>query len=69
MSHANAEVRFPDRLRLRTPPGLRGAIEAAARQRHTTPAEWARQTLLRGLEADGVRLREGQAQALERNDG
>lgn len=48
--------RFPARIGLRVPRGLPEALEAAARQRFTTPAEWARQTLLRGLTADGVRI-------------
>jgi hypothetical protein len=51
-------VHFPDKLRLRVPRGLPDALRLAARQRHTTPAEWARQTLLRGLAAEGVQLRE-----------
>jgi hypothetical protein len=51
-------VNFPDLLRLRVPNGLRGAIDLAARQRHTTAPEWARQALIRALEAQGVRLRE-----------
>ena len=49
-------VHFPDSLRLRVPRGLTAAVQAAAKQHHTTPAEWARQTLLRGLAADGVQL-------------
>jgi hypothetical protein len=49
-------VRFPDKLRLRTPKGLSRAIEMAAAARHTQPSEWARQALLRGLEADGLTL-------------
>jgi hypothetical protein len=53
---AASTVHFPDKLRLRVPRGLPDALRLAAKQRHTTPAEWARQTLLRGLEAEGVRL-------------
>jgi hypothetical protein len=49
-------VHFPDSLRLRVPRGLTAAVQIAAKQRHTTPAEWARQALLRGLVADGVQL-------------
>jgi len=49
-------VHFPDSMRLRVPRGLPAAVQLAAKQRHTTAAEWARQTLLRGLEAEGVRL-------------
>lgn len=47
---------FPEVVRLRTPRGLRAALEIAARRRHTTPAEWARQALIRSLEADGIQL-------------
>ena len=50
------QVHFPQNLRLRVPQGLPEALQIAARQRHTTPAEWARQALLRGLEAQGVQL-------------
>jgi hypothetical protein len=49
-------VHYPDKLRLRVPRGLPDALRLAARQRHTTPAEWARQALLRSLEAEGVQL-------------
>jgi hypothetical protein len=49
-------VRFPARLRLRTPEALPGAIRLAAERRCTSPAEWARQALIRALEADGFRL-------------
>ena len=52
------EVNFPDRLRLRAPAGLSEAIRQAARQNHTSSSEWARRALLRGLEAEGVRLSE-----------
>jgi hypothetical protein len=53
---SDAHLHYPARLRLRTPKGLPAAIEMAARHRHTTPAEYARQALLRSIEADGVRL-------------
>ena len=49
-------VHYPDKIRLRVPRGLPDALRLAARQRHTTPSEWARQTLLRGLAEEGVRL-------------
>jgi hypothetical protein len=49
-------VHFPDSLRLRVPRGLPAAVQQAAKRHHTTPAEWARQTLLRGLEAEGLQL-------------
>ena len=54
-------VHYPDKLRLRVPRGLPDALRLAARQRHTSPSEWARQVLLRGLEAQGVQLCEDQA--------
>jgi hypothetical protein len=38
-----------------------------AKQRHQTPAEWLRQTLLRGLEAEGVRLSDGGSADLNSN--
>lgn len=56
---SSAPTRFPDRLRLRAPRGLCAAIEVAAERRHTSSAEWARQALLRSLEAEGVCLRDG----------
>jgi hypothetical protein len=49
-------VHYPEKMRLRLPRGLPDALRLAARQRHTTPSEWARQALLRGLEAQGVQL-------------
>ena len=49
-------IHFPENLRLRVPHGLPAALKLVARQRHTTPAEWARQALLRALEAEGVML-------------
>ena len=49
-------VHYPDKLRLRVPRGLPDALRLAAKQRHTTPSEWARQAILRGLEAQGVQL-------------
>ena len=59
---ATASIRYPDRLRLRAPLGLLDAIEVAAERRHTSSAEWARQALLRCLEADGVKLRDGRVE-------
>ena len=53
-------VNYPDKIRLRVPRGLPDALRLAAKQSHTTPAEWARQALLRGLEAQGVQLGEGE---------
>jgi hypothetical protein len=53
------EVNFPDKLRLRAPAGLSKAIRQAARKHHTSSSEWARRTLLRGLEAEGLSLAAG----------
>jgi len=52
----DTSIRFPERMRLRVPQGLPAAVQAAARQRHTSPSEWARQAILRGLEVDGLTL-------------
>jgi len=60
-----SRVRFPEALRLRVPRGLPAAVEAVARRHHTTAPEWVRQTLLRSLEADGVRLRDGQVEVAQ----
>jgi predicted HicB family RNase H-like nuclease len=54
-----APVRFPERFRLRAPRGLSAALELAAERHHTSPSEYARQALLKGLEADGLSLRDG----------
>jgi predicted transcriptional regulator len=59
-------VHFPQSLRLRVPQGLPEALQTAAKQRHTTPSEWARQALLRGLEAQGVQLSTLEAAAEKR---
>ena len=58
-------IHFPDRLRLRGPRGLRAAIERAAAASNTTPSEWSRRALLQGLQADGLRLRDGQIALVE----
>jgi hypothetical protein len=50
---------FPEDLRIKAPRGSRQAIAAAAQRKHTTKSEWIRQSLLRALEADGVKLRRG----------
>jgi hypothetical protein len=65
MPDTQSITRFPDRFCLRVPRGLPAAVELAAQRHHTSPSEWARQTLLRGLEADGVRLCKGRAQAVD----
>ena len=56
---ADGRGRFPEDLRVKAPRGAGNAIEIAARKRNTTKAEWVRQAVLRGLEADGVKLRRG----------
>jgi hypothetical protein len=58
-------VHFPDRLRLRGPRGLRAAIEMAAAAHNTTASEWSRRALLQGLQAEGLRLRDGQIATIE----
>jgi hypothetical protein len=49
-------LNFPEHMRLRLPQGLRAAIQVAAAERYQAPAEWARQALVRILEADGIAL-------------
>lgn len=61
---AALNVRLPQSLTLRVPAGLPQAVQAAARRRHMSPPEWARQVLLQGLMAEGLRL--GDAGQLER---
>ena len=56
---------FPEDLRVKAPRGSREAIAAAAERKHTTQSEWIRQSLLRTLEADGVRLRRGMVELAE----
>jgi len=51
--------RFPEDFRVKVPRGMRAAIATAAQSMNTTHAEYARQALLRCLEADGVKLRRG----------
>jgi len=41
-------------------------LALAAGQHHTTPSEWVPQTLLRGLEADGICIQEGKAAVSDR---
>ena len=57
--HNASTTRFPEALRLRVPRGLPAAVKAAARRHHTSAPEWVRQVLLRGLELEGLRLRDG----------
>ena len=61
------QVHFPASLRLRVPEGLPEALQQAARQRHTTPAEWARQALLKGLAQEGVQLSVAQTREAPRS--
>ena len=58
-------IRFPEALRLRVPRGMPAAVEAAARKHHTSSPEWVRQLLLRGLAAEGLRLRDGRVEEAE----
>jgi hypothetical protein len=51
--------RFPEDLRVKAPRGMRQAIAKAAELDNTTQSEWARQALLRCLNAKGVLLRRG----------
>lgn len=54
-------ARFPEALRLRVPAGMPAAVQAAAKRHHTSPPEWIRQAILRGLSAEGLRLGDGGA--------
>ena len=63
-----AVTRYPEELRLRLPRGMPEALSLAAGQHHTTPTEWARQALLRSLQADGISLRNGTAAISEQRD-
>ena len=63
-----AVTRYPEEFRLRLPRGMPDALALAAGQHHTTPTEWARQALLRSLQAEGVSLRDGTAAISERRD-
>jgi hypothetical protein len=59
-----AAARFPEALKLRVPQGMAAALATAARRRHTSASEWARQCLLERLAAEGVRLGDdGQVEA------
>ena len=50
---------FPEEVRVKAARGSRKAIAAAAELQNTTQSEWLRQSILRSLEADGLRLRRG----------
>jgi hypothetical protein len=54
---------FPEDVRVKAPRGSRKAIAKAAELRNTTQAEYIRQSILRALEADGIRLRRGSVKA------
>jgi len=58
-------IHYPEGLRLRAPRGLKAAIDMAAAANNTTPSEWSRRALLQGLQADGLRLRDGQIATIE----
>jgi hypothetical protein len=55
-STPQTQSRFSALVKFRAPPGLREAIDVAARRDHTTASEWARRALLDALHADGVRI-------------
>jgi hypothetical protein len=61
-------TRYPKELRLRVPGGMPDALERAADQHHQTPAEWARQALLRSLQAEGISLGDGKAAVGEQRE-
>jgi hypothetical protein len=59
MDHASAHDTshcFPQRMRLRVPLGLADAVKHAARQEHTSGAEWVRRALLGALRDRGLCL-------------
>ncbi len=56
MRNTHRPCRFPSLLAIRCPEILPEAIEAAAQQKLTSPAEYVRQTLLAQLRADGIDL-------------
>jgi hypothetical protein len=58
-------VRLSQAMRLRVPQGLPRAIQTVARRHHQRGAEWIRQTLLRGLESEGLRLVDGKVERIE----
>ena len=67
---ATTATRYPARMSLRAPNGLPAAIQAAARARHTAPAEWCRQALLRSLERDGLTLTpDGRVEEVQLTEG
>jgi hypothetical protein len=47
---------YPERTEVRLPRGALAALESIARRRRAKRAEIIRQTLLRGIEAEGVSL-------------
>ena len=63
-----AVTRYPEELRLRLPRGRPEALSLAAGQHHTTPTEWARQALLRSLQAEGISICDGKASVGDRHD-
>ncbi len=47
---------FPENVQLRGPRGVRAAVCAVARRKHSTPSEIMRQYIIRGLEEDGATI-------------
>jgi hypothetical protein len=56
---------FPETLKLRAPAGLLAALKLAATRRHSSYAEFVRQTLLSRLEQEGVLLRDGKVEEID----
>jgi hypothetical protein len=48
--------RYPGRIGLRLPLGVREALEIAARHELTSPTEYARRAITKALRADGVTI-------------
>jgi hypothetical protein len=69
MHAAAAARRYPELIKARAPIGLLAAVQAAAARRHTTSSEWMRRALLERLEAEGIRLRDGNVEALDDTAG
>ena len=63
-----AVERYPEALRMRLPRGMPEALSLAAGRYHTTPIEWARQALLRSLQAEGVSIQDGKPAVCEPRD-
>jgi predicted HicB family RNase H-like nuclease len=58
MSDTAVVHRYPRKLSVRVPPELPAAVEIAARAQYTSPAEYLRRAVLQALKADGIDLRD-----------